>query len=100
MIAIYFDNCRDSNTVELTNEWLKDNSINVNGFFIDVNDDIAEIATKHGLTVFPVIVSIGNFGKDDKEIFIKYAEGLDAIRALTPDIIEQIKADVMPPPAV
>ena len=98
MIAIYFEDHRESITFDMTNEWLAANGINVVGFFVSANDRVAEIAAEHGLTVFPVIFSMRNFDKDGKEIFIKYAEGLDAIKALTPEIIEQIKADIVPVP--
>lgn len=97
MIAIYFEDHKESVTFDMTNEWLAENGINVAGFFVSANEDAAEVAKKYELTTFPVIFSMGGVDKEGKEIFIKYAEGLDAIKALTPDIIEQIKADIVLP---
>lgn len=95
MISIYFEDHKEDITFTMTNEWLAERDVPVPGFFIDVNENAAKIATDYNLTVFPVIFSI-----NDASEITKYAEGLDAIKALTPEMIEIIKAQIVPIPPV
>lgn len=98
MIVILYEDSKESITADMTAEWLAENNIPVAGFFIDVNETAAELATDHNITVFPAIISIGNFDTDATELFVNYAEGLDAIKALSAETIEEIRADVIPVP--
>lgn len=96
MIAIYFKDPKESFIADSVAEWCTANGIQVSGFYVDANEGATEVAEAKNLTVFPVIVSIGNYSQDGTEQFVKYAEGLDAILALTPDVVAEIKKDVIP----
>ena len=93
-INIYFDNSENTADFDIVDEWLKKVELHdiIQTFWIDNHEDSEGIDDKYGLTVFPVMLSIGVPTIGDKHNGAKiYAEGVDAIIAADVDVL---KADL------
>jgi hypothetical protein len=94
MINVFVKKGSDINAV---NNWLQDHNLEIDLHPVTPSEsEITSNSTvsKYGLTVFPVIFCYGSPDQSGNEFVKKYAEGLEAILALSPDVISEIRTHI------
>jgi hypothetical protein len=94
MITVFVKKGADINAI---NNWLQNYNLEIDLHPVTPNEsDITSNSTvaKYGLTTFPVIFCYGSPDENGKEFVKKYAEGLDAILALSADTISEIRTHI------
>ena len=97
-INIYFDKSENTADFDIVDEWLKKVELHdiIQTFWIDAHEDSKGIDDKYGLTVFPVMLSIGVPAIGDKHNGAKiYAEGVEAILAADVAVLKADLAEIL-----
>lgn len=92
MIRIFALSTQQESIYEL-HKWLKSKDLEIEHFYVDLNEGIKATADEFNLTVFPALVGFKDI--NGKNVITKFADGTD-IDKMSDDMVAKIKAELTP----